>query len=250
MKEIYFLSGMPRAGNTLLGALINQNKKITVTANSIIPELFCKLSLLKKTEIFKNFQDHQSLDNVYNNVFNNFYKNWKSKYIIDRAPWGTPYNLELLKRIIKKPKFIILYRPVLEVLASLIKAKKPENIETQCKIYMDINEGRYGIIDRYLWSIDNILKNKEDHIIIHYRDLIKDPIKEIKKIHTFLKIPFKMLSLQNFNQLKINNIIYDDSVLGYELHKIRTDKVEQTQFNVEEILPKNIIKKYSGLDIL
>ena len=48
MKEIYFLSGMPRAGNTLLGALINQNKKITVTANSIIPELLCKLSLLKK----------------------------------------------------------------------------------------------------------------------------------------------------------------------------------------------------------
>jgi hypothetical protein len=250
MKKIYFLSGIPRAGNTLLASLLNQNKKITVTGNSIITEILYQLSLIKKIEIFKNFPDHKSFDNVYNNVFNNYYKDWTSNYVIDRSAWGTPGNLELLKKIIKKPKFIILYRPVLEALASFIKAKKPENIEAQCKIYIDINEGRNGIIDRYLWSIENILKNKEDHIIIHYKDLIKDPIKEIKKIHTFLKIPFKMLSLQNFDQLNINNVSYDDSVLGYEVHKIRTNKIEQVQYNIEEILPKHIIKKYSGLDVL
>jgi hypothetical protein len=250
MKEIYFLSGMPRAGNTLLGALINQNKKITVTANSIIPELFCKLSLLKKTEIFKNFQDHQSLDNVYNNVFNNFYKNWKSKYIIDRGPWGTPGNLKLLKEIIKKPKFIILYRPVLEVLASFVKIEKPENIEERCDNYMGVNKHRNGMVHRYLWSIDNILKNKEDHIIIHYKNLIKDPINEIKKIYKFLDISFKNVELKNFNQFYANNLMYNDSVLGVELHKIRTDKVSQTEINVEEILPINVIKKYSNLDVL
>ena len=250
MKEIYFLSGMPRAGNTLLASLLNQNKKITVTGNSIISEILYQLSLIKQTDIFKNFPDHKSFDNVYNNVFNNYYKDWTSNYVIDRSAWGTPGNLELLKKIIKKPKFIILYRPVLEALASFIKAEKSKDIEARCKVYMDINEGRNGIIDRYLWSIENILKNKEDHIIIHYKDLIKDPIKEIKKIHTFLKIPFEMLSLQNFDQLNINNVNYDDSVLGYEVHKIRTDKIEQVQYNIEEILPKHMIEKYSGLDVL
>ena len=250
MKEIYFLSGMPRAGNTLLGALINQDKKITVTANSILPEILCRLSLLKEIEIFKNFPEHQSLDNVYNNVFNNYYKNWESKYIIDRSSWGTPYNLGLLKKIIKKPKFIILYRPVLEVLASFIKAEKSKNIEVRCKIYIDINEGRNGMIDRYLWSIENILKNKEDNIVIHYKDLIKSPIKEIKKIYKFLNIPFKKIELENFNQFYANNLTYDDSVLISEFHKIRTDKVKEIQYNVEDILPEYIIKKYSGLDVL
>ncbi len=163
MKEIYFLSGIPRAGNTLLGTLINQNKEITITANSILPEILCKLSLIKQTDMFKNFPDHQSLDNVYNNVFNNYYKNWKSNYIIDRGPWGTPYNLMLLKKIIKKPKFIILYRPVLEALASFIKAEKSKDIEARCKIYID--EDRNGMIDRYLWSIENILKNKWNYCI-------------------------------------------------------------------------------------
>lgn len=250
MKEIYFLSGIPRAGNTLLGSLLNQNKKITVTANSMIPELLYRIILLKNDLIFRNFPDHQSLDNVYNNVFNNFYKNWKSKYIIDRGPWGTPGNLELLKKIIKKPKFIILYRPILEALASFIKIDKPRDIEDRCKYYMDINEGRNGLIDKYLWSIENILKNKEDHIIIHYKDLIKNPVKEIKKIYKFLNIPFKKVKLKKFNQFYANDITYDDNVLDSDVHKIRTDKIEQIQFNIKEILPNHIIKKYSGLDIL
>ena len=250
MKEIYFLSGMPRAGNTLLSSLINQNKEITVTANSIVCEALYMLSTLKENLVFKNFPDHQSLDNVFNNVFNNYYKDWKSNYIIDRGPWGTPYNLMLLKKIIKKPKFIILYRPILEVLASFIKIEKSDNIEDQCNIYMDINKGRNGIVDRYLWSIENILKNEEDYIIIHYKDLVNNSEKEIKKIYEFLNIPFKKIQLKNFNQFYANNLTYDDSILKSELHKIRTDKVEQIQFSVEEILPKHIIKKYSGLDVL
>lgn len=250
MKEIYFLSGMPRSGNTLLGSLINQNEEITMTGNSIVISILYNLSLLKEEMTFKNFPDHKSLDNIYNNVFNNYYKDWKAKYIIDRGPWGTPGNLKLLKKIIKKPKFIILYRPVLEVLASFVKIEKPENIEERCDNYMGINEHKNGMVHRYLWSIENILKNKEDHMIIHYRDLINDPINEIKKIYNFLGISFKNVKLKNFNQFYVNNLTYKDSVLGVKMHTIRTDKVEQLKFNVEDILPINVIKKYSNLDVL
>jgi hypothetical protein len=250
MKKIYFLSGMPRSGNTLLGSLINQNEEITVTGSSIVCSILYSISLLKEELAFKNFPDHKSLDNIYNNVFNNYYKDWKAKYIIDRGPWGTPGNLKLLKEIIKKPKFIILYRPVLEVLASFVKIEKPENIEERCDNYMGINKHKNGMVHRYLWSIENILKSKEDHIIIHYKDLINDPINEIKKIYKFLGIPFKNVELKNFKQFYANNLMYNDSVLSAELHKIRTDKVEQIKFNVEEILPINVIKKYSNLDVL
>ncbi len=250
MKKVYFLSGMPRSGNTLLGSLINQNEEITMTGSSIVCSILYNLSLLKEEMTFKNFPDHKSLDNIYSNVFNNYYKDWKAKYIIDRGPWGTPGNLKLLKEIIKKPKFIILYRPILEVLASFIKIEKPENIEERCDNYMGINKHKNGMVHRYLWSIDNILKNKEDHVIIHYKNLINDPINEIKKIYRFLDISFKDVKLKNFNQFYANNLMYNDSVLGVELHKIRTDKVEQIKLNVEEILPINVIKKYSNLDIL
>ena len=39
MKQFYFLTGLPRAGNTLLGSLVNQNKNVAVTAHSIIIDM-------------------------------------------------------------------------------------------------------------------------------------------------------------------------------------------------------------------
>ena len=48
LKQYYFLCGLPRAGNTLLASLINQNPNITLTANSIVPEIIYQLASLKK----------------------------------------------------------------------------------------------------------------------------------------------------------------------------------------------------------
>jgi hypothetical protein len=162
MKEYYFLSGLPRAGNTLLGSIINQSKHVKLTANTVLADVLYQLQLIKNIEIYKNFPDEQSLNNIIKNVFNNYYENWKVDNIIDRGPWGTPANLEILKSIIAKPKFIILYRPVLECLASFIKIEKPTNVEERCHQLMS----EEGVIGKYLWSIKNIIKEKENHIII------------------------------------------------------------------------------------
>ena len=58
MKEIFFLSGLPRAGNTLFGSLMNQNPNVAVTANSITADMMGELYSLKYTDIFKTFPDH------------------------------------------------------------------------------------------------------------------------------------------------------------------------------------------------
>jgi hypothetical protein len=47
-KKYFFLTALPRSGNTLLSVLINQHKKIKVSANSLIPEIFNSLFLIKK----------------------------------------------------------------------------------------------------------------------------------------------------------------------------------------------------------
>jgi len=43
MRKIFFLVGLPRAGNTLLGSILNQNPDIAVTANSITPDILYAL---------------------------------------------------------------------------------------------------------------------------------------------------------------------------------------------------------------
>ena len=128
MKNIFFLSALPRAGNTLLGSIINQNKNIQVTANSIVTDLLWETHKIKDFENYRNFPDENSFNSVFNNIINNYYSKWKANFIIDRGPWGTPANLFLLKQIIKNPKFVLLKRPVLECLASYIKLEKPVDI--------------------------------------------------------------------------------------------------------------------------
>ena len=245
MNNIYFLCSLPRAGNTLLGSIVNQSQHVKVTANTILTDVIYQLQLIKDYEIYKNFPNEKSFNNIIKNVFKNYYKNWKVDNIIDRGAWGTPGNLISLKSIIKKPKFIILYRPVLECLASFIKIEKPINVETRCHKLMSDS----GIIGKNLWSIKNIIKEKENYLIINYKNFIKNPNEEIKKIFNYLKILFKDFDLSNLKQFSVNNVSYNDSVLAAKLHTIRTDKIELNKYKIEDYLPSNIIKQYSNLDI-
>ena len=247
MKKYFFLNSLPRSSNTLLGTIINQNPQVSITANTILTDVFLQLLKLKNDEIYQNFPDEKSYNNIIKNVFNNYYKDYQSKFIITRGPWGTPLNLLLLKNIlgIKKPKFIILYRPVLECLASFIRIEKPLDIELKCHQLMDSN----GIIGKNLWSIKNTIESKEDYIIVNYSDLVNNPKNQINKIYKFLNIDTFKHKFENFNQFTANEIQYNDDVLTAELHKIKTDKIEMDEIKIEDYLPSNIIKEYSDLDI-
>ena len=63
-KKLFFLVAMPRSGNTLFASIVNQNPEIACTANSITLEIMKDLYLLKETDVFQNYPDHKSLDNV------------------------------------------------------------------------------------------------------------------------------------------------------------------------------------------
>jgi len=121
-KQLFFLVAMPRSGNTLFSSIMNQNPDIGCTANSITLEIMKDLFLLKRTDVFLNYPDHKSLDNVLDTVFDTFYKDWNYKYIIDRGPVMTPGNLALMQKHYKRPfKCIVLLRDLMDVLASYIK---------------------------------------------------------------------------------------------------------------------------------
>jgi hypothetical protein len=250
MKEIFFLSGLPRAGNTLLSSIINENNNIKVSANTVLADAVYQLNIIKEYDIFNNFPDHKSLNNVINNIFNNYYKDWKVDYIIDRGPWGTPTNLFYLKKIIKKPKFILLHRPLLDCLASIINIEKPKNIEARCNILMQ-DDGTYGpgsgMIAKYLRSIKNIITSKEKYKVINYVDLVYYPNETIKTISNFLNIPIKYS--KNFKQFSINGIKYNDKIYNVDYHTIRTKELKHSRTKAEYILPKSIINKYKNMDI-
>ena len=85
--NIVFLSSLPRAGNTLLGSIINENNKIKLSPNSITLDILYELDRLKQKDIFKNFPKESSLNNLIKQSLFEYYKDWNCNLILDRGPW-------------------------------------------------------------------------------------------------------------------------------------------------------------------
>ena len=258
MKDIFFLSGLPRSGNTLFGSIMNQNPDVAATANSICADMIGELFELKNTDVFLNYPDHKSFNNVVKSVFNNYYKDWDYKYIIDRAPWGMPINLKNIKQIRKNIKIIVLLRDVVEVLGSLIRWSEREPTSyvnnywaktTEEKCHMLMNND--GVIVKELIGIKHLLDHqpKDMYHIIDYHNFVKDPEKIIDGVYDFLKIPKYKHNFTNLNQFKVNNMNYDDTVVGTGLHTIKTDVISKTEYDAYKMLPESIVNKYKQCNV-
>ena len=257
-KKIFFLAGLPRAGNTILTSILNQNPNICCTPNSITLEIIKDLFLLKQTDVFQNFPDHKSLNNVLDSVFNNYYKDWNYKYIIDRGPAGTIGNLELVKKHLDPNiKIIFLVRPILEVLASWIdwanktpnNYLKREGTPTQaCHALMN----KDGQIMKELKCMSNLLKAKNKHhvLFVDYDEIVYKPKETIDGIYKFLGIPKYKHRFKNFKQIEVNGLKYDDTIFGKGMHTIKTKSLTKTKRNITKILPTEIIQKYGQIKFI
>ena len=255
-KQINFLVGLPRAGNTIFSSILNQNPKVAVTANSITNEIAKELIKLTKGEVFANFPYQEPFENVCKSVIPSYYKDWKEDYILDRGPWGYPNNLKYLKRYFDgELKFIILVRDVLEVLQSFLKhSKENKNSfinrfwahtdEEKCDMLMN----KEGLILGELISIHHLTQlpeNKGMAHLIEYNDLINKPKETIQGVYDFLNIPNYEHNFESFEQFNIDGHKYNDEIVGDNLHKIKENGLSKT---IHEPLPQSVLDKYSNLE--
>lgn len=264
-KKYFFLSGLPRSGNTVLSSILNQNPDIAVSANSLVPDVFASIISLQNTEVFQNFPDYKSLESLLKNVFSSYYQEWNCSYVIDRGPWGTPNNLCVLKSLFPEDeiKIICTVRDIAEIIASFIKVDPAflqqqinfeyQNnlrflnhhktlLETKCEIITKSN----GQLEKNLAALSNLLlpENKKYLHIVEYTDLISDPEKTIENIYAFLGIPKYEHSFKNIKQFQANGLQYNDAIYGRSLHQVR-NKITKPNYEITEILTPDLIERYS-----
>ena len=252
-KQIFFLCAMPRSGNTLFASLMNQNPDVAVTANSITLEIMKELLLLKQDDTFKNFPDEQSLNNVMDDVYNLYYKHWNYKVIIDRGPVCTPGNLKVMQKHFKQPiRCIVLVRDVLDVLASYIKwfETEPTAFPNQ---YKTLDEKlsqimhKNGAMAKELMSIQYLLQHRDMAVFVKYDDLVINPEKELRKVYTFLNLPYYQHQFTKLNQIVVNGIQYNDSIVGKNMHTIRTEKIMKVENEYKNKIPERFVKEYGHI---
>ena len=253
MAKFFYVSSLPRTGQTLLASLLHQNSNICFTPQSHVLACLGGFSQFKThNSIYNNFKTPVALDRAVHAFRNKYYKEFTdAKYILERGPWATPYNRNILASFERKPKFIIIYRPILEALASLIKVEKPNldwPVLKRCQHLLSPD----GAFHQGLLSIQGSLK--EDHIIIHYKDIVSKPKDTVKRIYDYMGLDFKGIRTTNLDQYQVKGIKYNDVLLcglpHQNLHTIRTAKIKARKYDYRDILPQSIIDQHWDSDIL
>jgi sulfotransferase len=262
-KTYHFLAGLPRSGNTLLSAILNQNPNIYTSPLSPLPDLMWHHS--KSLEYLDSVQRNQDNKNrgerLLSYFSNNFYEDIEKPVIIDRQKdWGMPENLNLIKKYItNEPKIIITVRDILEILASFIGLNsdllKSDVIANNafnnmyrssedciCEYLMQGG----SVIDRGLVSVASAVNpnNKGNFHIVEYTNLVLNPKETMSGIYKFLELPDYDHDFNNIVKLEVDN----DIKMGYpeNFHTIR-NSLSMPSTSVD-VLSDYIKHKYSNME--
>ena len=241
MKQLHYLQSLPRAGNTILGSLINQSDNIRLTAHSNAVEVLHRVLTIREVKTYQQFPDNTSIINSARAGLLAHYDHIDCSHIIDRGPWGTPDNLDYIKELNLSRKFILLYRPLFECVGSVVKVlgdHKPLAHKSWAE--EDLQEDR--MIGYNAIGLENILKSNEQFLVITYDDMCEAPQSVIDKIFDFIEVPRFNLDFNNLKQFEYNGLKYND--FDHPWHTVRTDKIEKKTTDYMSYIPTDIVKKY------
>lgn len=221
---MFFLSGLPRTGSTLLSSILSQNPNIHAEGNSAVCQLMWDMQVSFETnskEQISCMNKEYLQDEIISKIPNMYYNKVNRPIIVDKSrAWAKQPNIELILRYItKKPKILVLVRPVDEIKESFRKLYKA-NKQTKKQIEASLNFAEYMINDS-LYGV----RNADEHThpeyfhFIFYKDLVEDTPNTIDKIYEFLEI-------EKFNH-DFDNIVNifpeDDTVYGLNgMHSVRS----------------------------
>lgn len=193
--------------------------------------------------------------------FDTFYKDVSKPVIIDREKnWGTPPNLNLIKKYITpNPKIIITVRDILEIISSFIAMdadyikQETENSEFFVNDYRSAKDAMVeyimrpnGDMDKSLLSLSSAFypENKGIFHIVEYKDLMSNPEETMSGIYNFLGMPGYKHDFNNIKKIEIDN----DAILGLpeNLHDIRGN-ISKSLTSID-ILSDYIKHKYSNME--
>ncbi len=192
MKNIYFLSGLPRSGSTVLAAILSQHPSLHTTSTSnlldtLVGTLRAWADSLNTRAQTDQAKEEDKIRNILKNVCETQYADVNKPIILDKARgWADDTNIRTMSKVFGyKPKIIATVRNVEDCAASFVRIAKPENL------------------DHFLLKDDLIKHLKESYqtfekgftfapecfLIVDYDDLMNDPKKELKRVHEFLELP-------------------------------------------------------------
>lgn len=263
MKTLHFISGLPRAGSTLLCNLLAQNPKFHTTATSgILDIIFGVRNQWDNLIEFKTMDPTESENGkkrVLKGILSSYYENIDKPIIFDKSRGWLAY-IELIESILqKKVKILVPVRDLRDILSSFEKLyrsnpTRQNNLESTDYFLWQTLEGRCELWCRPNQTIgiaynrikDSLQRGLSDRLhFVEFEKLTFNPKKTLEEVYDFLEE-----EKFNHNFDEVEQVTFENDFIHNipDLHKIKS-KVEPVPPQWPIILNEALGKKYENTKI-
>ena len=252
MKEIFFISGLPRSGSTLLSAILRQNPYFYADISSPVQDLVVStINVITNSE--SNFLiDENRRRQILQDTFDAYYKDVDHPVVFDTSR-GWMAKTALLKELFPYTKVIACVRDLPWILdsferitqknslynAKLTDDEASQTVTTRCDAMMDVKkEGQ--VVKPYYFLEEGLLLNPDMIFLLEYEDLCKNPEGMMRKMYAFIGKPYFK---HDFDNVEYQNEVFDKALNMKNLHTVRRKVSWEDR---PSILPKSVWDKYGG----
>lgn len=253
--NLYFISGLPRSGSTLITNLLKQNPVIHGESVSSLASIFGSINASwGSIESNREYPNNHAKLGVLNGILDGYYSHIHKPIVFDKDRGWVPLIGQLEAVLQKSVKMIICVRNPAEILTSFERMRK-ENPLFFTNVDAHLREGS-NIASRayYYAGPDGALglshRNLKDAITMGYIDrflfvdynrFCNSPRSQTKRIYDFFELPEFAHDFENISQTEN----YNDLAVGLpDLHKIKPSLLKTT-VNCVEYLGLDLYEQYN-----
>lgn len=252
MKKLNLISGLPRAGTTLLSTILNQNPKFSASISG--PAARMVRAIVNEAQAQTGYRiqcPEAKRKKLIQNLMHSYYED--SNDVVFDTNRGWTLMTPLIKDVFPETKIICCVREIPWVLDSFenLLAKNPYSVsslfstEESVDVYTRCNSLLRP--DRTIGFALSGLKqavygpNADMILIVNYDDLCRRPENIMKDIYQFINEPY---FAHDFNNLEAQYDEFDQDVNLKGMHTVRKKLEPQTR---RTILPPDLWRQVEGL---
>ncbi|MEP7222605.1 MAG: sulfotransferase [Novosphingobium sp.] len=252
MQRVHFISGLPRSGSTLLGALLRQNPLFHAGMSSPVFSLLnSMMPRLSNANEFNVFIDDAARGRLLRGLFESYYADLGDKVVFDTNRSWTQ-KLPVLLNLYPEAKFVCCVRPVNEIIQSFERLYLESPLQLSQVIGFDPDTSIYVRADRLMAGNGliglalNALKeafygpHSDRLMLLSYENIAGRPKLAMEKLYEFLgEMPFA----HDFGNIAYEASEFDAFLGAPGLHSVRK---KVTYRKPKYTMPPDVLARFAG----